>query len=378
MHKIIASGDHHFAEGARFEECVRVHTWIAELVEEERPDAFLSAGDLYDRASTPVEREAVADWLTRIAEVCPVVIVRGNHDKHRDLVLLGRLRTRHPVIVEEGAAVHVVGGVAVACMAWPNTAWLARQTGQAGEARDQTARALMGDVLRGLRRGIETRGTGPSVLLTHAMIDGSETSTGQPLIGAELNVGREELGLAGADITIAGHIHKPQEWEWNGSPIVYTGSPVRTAFGEVEEKSVTVVEWGPGGQLLWRREATPARPMVQLDGRWRDGQLLGLEHPSLLGAEVRARYAVPADERDAARAAALAWRDRITEAGAHSVKLEERVVATSTARLPEVATATTLADKLGLLWDSRGTVPETERRARLLGMTTQLQSEAMQ
>lgn len=75
--KILASGDHHWDEHSRFDECERIHGWIASQIEYERPDVFLSAGDIYERASTPRERAAVAEWLVRVAETCPVVIAKG-------------------------------------------------------------------------------------------------------------------------------------------------------------------------------------------------------------------------------------------------------------------------------------------------------------
>jgi len=76
-------------------------------------------------ASTPDERAAAAAWLVAMAEVCPVLLVRGNHDRRRDCALLARLTSKHPIIVEEGASVHHIGGAAIAAMAWPDRANLA-------------------------------------------------------------------------------------------------------------------------------------------------------------------------------------------------------------------------------------------------------------
>lgn len=382
--RILASGDHHFDEHGRFDECLRVHRWIADAVRERKPDAFVSAGDIYERASTPDERAAVADWLTSIAEVCPVVIAKGNHDRRRDCELLGRLESRYPIHVVEGCGVVRIGTTAIAVMAWPSKASLAAMIGRplSGEALEAEARDCMRDVLRGFAG--QWAGATHRVLLGHWMIDGSETSTGQPLVGAELRVGIEDLALAGAGIVVAGHIHKPQNW----GDVVYTGSPFRTAFGETEEKSILEIRGNDAGEIVWERLQTPARAMLQIDMAW-GGHLHGMPGVSAFSvtsrayphahvvpeAEIRLRYSVAADQRDAARAAARAIRDGWLADGAHSVKLEEEVASSTRARAPEIATARTLPEKLDRLWASRGDAPPAERRASILAKLSELEEE---
>ena len=61
--RLLASGDHHFREHSRFAEAIRVHSWMVDVARERKPDVFLSGGDVYESASTPLEREAVAGAL---------------------------------------------------------------------------------------------------------------------------------------------------------------------------------------------------------------------------------------------------------------------------------------------------------------------------
>lgn len=371
--KVIGSGDHHWDEHSRFVECLRVHTWMAEKVERERADLFVSGGDIYERASTPLERKAVSEWLSAIAETCPVVIARGNHDRQFDCELLGRLRTKHPIIVEERCGVHVVAGIAVGVMAWPNRGSLAAMSGRPlpSETLDDIARECMRDVLRGIRVSFEQCAE-PRLLLTHAMINGAKTSLGQPLIGAEMNVGLDDLALAGAPIVVASHIHCPQEFRHGDTEVVYCGSPFRTAFGETEEKSIVSIEFD-GGTCSWRRLPTPATGMALIEGEWNavttaiDITSKTFPHPkTIANAEVRFRYIVAADQRDVAKRAASALHDRMIADGAIRVKVEEEVFATMRARAPEVAAARTLTDKLQALWRMRDVVPETARATRLI------------
>ena len=377
MARIIASGDHHFeARSVRWSECLRVHDWMAGYVEEEQPDVFCSAGDIYERASTPEERKAVADWLTRIAEVCPVVIARGNHDREQDVALMRRLKTRHPIIVQEACGVHVVGGVAVATVAWPSKASLMAMLGRDVDSTgvDDAARGALQDVFRWLRVELDKLPVDmPRLMLGHFMVDGSRVSTGQPLIGAELRVGLKDLALAGCDLVIAGHVHCPQEWVFGDMEVLYTGSPFRTAYGETEEKSVLFAEHWQGNWACSRKR-TPAQPMVLVEAEWAEGAFH--EAPPLEtedgGADVRFRYRVTADQRDAARAAAQEWRAELLGMGVARVTVEEVVVQTTRARAPEVAEATTPAEKLRLLWSQCG-AELGEREPRVLGRLQQLE-----
>lgn len=385
--KIIASGDHHFDEHRKLAECVRIHAWIADLVRREQPDVFCSGGDIYERASTPAEREAVAEWLTAVAEVCPIVIAKGNHDRPLDAYWLRRLRTRHPVIVEERAAVHVIAGAAIATVAWPSRSALATMAGGDGAGTEAAARDALAAVLRGLGSELAAH-DGPRVLLGHFMIDGSKTSTGQELLGAEMNVSLADLALAGADVVLASHIHLAQSWEIDGRPVLMCGSPLRQNFGEMEEKSVVLLEWEARDLVRVERVPTPATPMVHVDATWTrdvsvdggavcEGALvLAGGEPVVSGAEVRLRVHVSADHREAARRAAQEVADHYRERGAISVKVEEQVIASTRARTPEVAAAKTLADKLAALWESRNDVPDPVRRDALVRKLGELEGAA--
>ncbi len=90
------------------------------------------------------------------------------------------------------------------------------------------------------------------------------------------------------------------------------------------------------------------------------------------GAEVRLRYHVATDQREAARAAADALRDQLIAAGAVHVKVEEVVEAKTRARTLEVAQAPTLADKLAALWRAQGFDPG-DRRDALIGKALQIE-----
>lgn len=381
--KIAIIADSHFDEGSRFDECVRIHDWIAEDAASRGCTSWLHAGDIYERKSTPKERASAADWVQRMADfVGPGVIVRGNHDAVGDLPLLGRLDTHGcGVSVVEDARVVRLGGVSVACLAWPRRGNLHSLLGAVD--RD-TVEAAAGDALRSVLRGLGeelavSRPDDAKILLSHAMVRDSRTSTGQPLVGCDFELGLHDLALAKADFIALGHIHLGQDWDVGGAPAVYPGSPRRTAFGESEAKGYVVVEFDGSRLVGWERVETPATPMIHLEGdHFPDSglELTGMEHwfrSSLSGAEVRMRYRVQCDQRDAAKAAAGECRERFLAAGATNVKIEEQLLVEQRARAPEVAAAATLAEKLERFWGSKGFEPGARRDA-LLGKLGELEA----
>lgn len=388
MIRIGVVADSHFDELSRFEECCAVHSAIASDAGRLELDLLLHAGDVYERKSTPKERYAVAQWVQQVTRYCPLVIVRGNHDALGDLTLLAKLETDHPVYVVEDARVIEVAGVVIGCLAWPSKASVLAMGASSHAEGELLASEALQNVLRGLGDQMENLAGDdlPRVLLAHAMVRGSVTSVGQPLVGCDLELGIDDIGLAKADLYALGHIHKGQSWTVNGAPVVYPGSPRRTAFGEVEVKGYTVATFDEHRLVGVELIETPCAPMFLVEDEWgyddesqKFGWLVGMHgDPSdeeAKGAEVRVRYLVAADQREQARAAAERYEARLIERGAVNVKLDPRVIPVNMARAPEVARAVTVADKLGAYWTARGTVPEAPRATRLLSLVQELEAQ---
>ncbi|MCG8435888.1 MAG: hypothetical protein MJA83_17835, partial [Gammaproteobacteria bacterium] len=189
----------------------------------------------------------------------------------------------------------------------------------------------------------------------------------------------------------------------------------RTTYGETERKGYTLVEfhhhdgeltdttarrWGP---CDWRFIEAPAQRMILIEDEWgsmsdwdrRDpelepfddegdgwlvGHIEGIENvmrteEAIRGADIRLRYKVTADKREAAAIAAAKWERDLLEQGADRVKVEEKVIPSKRPRAPEVAETATLADKMTAMWDHRGDVAD-DRRPRLLDKLHQLERRA--
>lgn len=361
--KIAIIADSHFDERSRFDECIKVHRFIAEDAANRGCEYWLHAGDVFPRKSTPEERRAAIRWSREMTDwVGNGVVIDGNHDYPIDLWPLGEVGGIAKTRVVESAMVVDLGGLIVQCVPWPRRANLLR------ESREQSEQDIA-DALRDVLRGLSLpKGNTPRILLAHAMIRGSVTSTGQPLVGCDCELGIEDLALCESDFYALGHIHMPQDWTVNGAPCVYPGSPRRTAFGEVEPKGYVVVEFDGPNLVGWERIETPCAPMLLLEAAY--SLEVGLTVYSVVSdpknAEIRLRYTAAQEHRELARVAASKERDLLLAHGAVSVKLDEVVTVDTRARVPEVATARSLQDQLHAYWDAQPDTPDQQQRVRLL------------
>jgi exonuclease SbcD len=378
--RVALISDSHFdsSPGGRFVECCAVHDWIAEQIAERDCDLILHGGDVFERRSTAEERLAVFMWFQRLAQIAPVVVVKGNHDRDKELAALRALDTLFEIIVEEQCGVHEVGGCVVGALAWPSRSGVLTMAGTRATAEAAAGDALR-DVLRGLghEMGELAHADVPRILLAHAMVRGSTTSTGQPLVGCDFEIGFDELAATGADLVALGHIHKGQSWTHDERPVVYPGSPRRTAFGEVEPKGFALIDFDADCVPTWEIIETPCAAMHLVDGEWCDEQLEWRDElpEDVSGAEIRLRYSVAADERSVAALAAEHARENLVRRGAAVVKVEAVVQTTAQARAPEIAAARTLEDKLRALWQVRGDTFTVQRARELLSKARDLQGD---
>lgn len=386
MTRIAIVADTHISDSRRADECRRILAWLATDIAQQNAGLVLLAGDLYDRASTPADRHLAAGWIQTLAHRAPVVVVRGNHDMPDDVSLLARMSGAHPIIVEEQAAVHHVAGCAIACASWPRKAEVLAWARARGYDAEHVAADALRSVLRAMGVGLGEH-AGPRILLAHAMITGAIMSTDQPLVGCDMEIGLADLALAGADLVALGHIHRHQAWDHGGVPMIYPGAPRRTDFGMTHPVGYVIADV-ERGLASWHFRATPATPMVLVTGYWAPehvglpgdtivpASLLLDDVPDVRGAEVRLRYDVSAEHRDAARRAANDQAERWRAEGAVLVQVEERVHVDARARAPEVAAARTLHDQLRAYWTARGWGDEERPAERLLARLAEIEGDA--
>jgi len=358
MKRLAHLSDSHFDERGRLDDVRAVHGAFIRQAAEAKVDLIVHAGDLYERRSTPLERLAAVDFLIGAATVAPVFVVKGNHDQSRDIELFNTIHAHNRI-----AAVELVewgrlglGGFAPIALPWFDKAHLAGTLGPEVDAETTRQAAIVAaeSMLSGIRamtHQAQQDGLIP-ILVSHALVAGSEVSTGQTLIGIGVEFSPNALLETGVEYVALGHVHKTQEWL--GGRVCYSGSPARHNFGEMEEKGWRLVEFDDAGRFVSNTfMPLPAREMrhIDLDFRTADDVLqIDLSGWSPFsgckGALVRVRYYTTAEllpmiDRAILEKGALA-------AGAAEVQVEAVVepAVRQRARSAETAAAITPAEKL--------------------------------
>lgn len=345
--------------------------WIGDDAAARGAEVMLCAGDVFERTSTPAERNAAIEVFGAWASRMPVVVVYGNHDRPGDLDYLAAIRTKEPIAVRSRPDTVMVGNLTVACLPWPRKAWLAGKV--AGDKDLSTvATEAMRTVLHGLTAAVAVHSGCPSVLLAHVEIGSAKLDSGQPLTGhADIELTAEDLLNVGADYCALGHIHQQQVLT---PGVCYAGSPRQTTFGQDPDKGYVLVDFETARHEIVR---TPGRELVTIEAVW-DDELHGLVTPVIredsIGASVRLTYHVDAANREQAAAQADESRAALLEAGVHSVKLDPRVKSVHRVRSDAIRDARTNADRLRALWAARGDGPA--REMNILAKLNELESEA--
>jgi len=371
--------DTHIEQGPRWAERARVLDHFATLAENQNPDLILHAGDMFQKKSTPVEMQYAERWVQRLANVCPVVIVRGNHDTQHESESFSRLKATNSIVAVEYACLFDVAGISVACLPWPTKAGVILQSAELSlEQTSDDAMDHLRAILRWLGDELDKR-RGPSIFLGHAMVRGSKTAAGQPLAGCDFELTLEDLNLVHADSYALGHIHKSQAWQpgYDGGAIFrYSGSPFHTDFGDWFEKSFTRWVFDASGLAECSSVELPAHQMIDCVANYLTDETVDY-NPELVfdlskipddprDIEMRLKYTTAPEHAKAARAAAEAWRAQQLAAGAYSVVLAPEVLTTTRARAPEVSEAASPEDKLIAHWRSKGEDPDDASHRELL------------
>jgi exonuclease SbcD len=256
---------------------------VARIADEEHADLVLVAGDVFDRATPPVESLSLGlTALLRLARGRPVVVVAGNHDapelfdalapllRDRGVHLIGRIRAPNAGGLlgpeELGVPAVVAGfpflreGRVIDFMAETGT-WYGTYAQRIAALTDAYNTAL-----------VERAGTDlVPILVAHFMVNGVRVSRSE----RELHIGDAYAATAqaipaGPQYVALGHIHAPQPVPGAPVPAAYAGSLLPMDFGEAgETKRVVIVDAEPGRLATLRSIPIEAgRPLAQVRGTW--------------------------------------------------------------------------------------------------------------
>src|SRR5262245_5721535 len=256
---------------------------VARIADEEQVDLVLVAGDVFDRATPPVESLSLGlSALLRLGAGRPVVVVAGNHDapdlfdalaplmRDRGVHLIGRIRAPNAGGVLGPDALGVPAVVAgFPFLREGRVIDFMTDTGQWYGAYAQRIAALTDAYNTAL---VERAGTDlVPILVAHFMVSGVRVSRSE----RELHIGDAYTATAqaippGPQYVALGHIHAPQPVPGAPVPAAYAGSLLPMDFGEAgEAKRVVLVDVEPGRLATMRSGAIEAgRPLEQVRGTW--------------------------------------------------------------------------------------------------------------
>jgi DNA repair protein SbcD/Mre11 len=241
---------------------------FVELVEEEKPDALVIAGDLYDRSVPPTDAVELLNEILFKINVdlkIPIVAIGGNHDsaerlsfgsswyKQSQFYLTGKLEQEiHPVHIngvnfylvpytEPGVVRHLFNNESI-------------------HSHQDAMKAVIGKIEESLNPNE------PNVFVGHAFVLGGKTSDSE----RTLSVGGS--GCVGAELfdpfsyTALGHLHSPDAIKH--SKVRYSGSLLKYSFSEAkQEKSISIIEMKDNGQFDLRiRSIVPKNDLRELEG----------------------------------------------------------------------------------------------------------------
>ena len=244
---------------------------LLDIVDREKVDAVLIAGDIYDRSVPPAAAVALLDdVLYALCETrgLPVVIISGNHDGARRLGFGARqLRQTGLYIVSDLDAAFTpvtlsAGGVEVDVFGIPYADPEHVRSRFGADVRDFDA--AHGYLLERIDEQRDPRRR--AVLMSHCFVAGGSASDSErPLtLGGAESVAWEPMRHF--DYVALGHLHGPQ---YRGEKhIRYSGSLLKYSFSEAgHNKGVTLVDIDAGGVTNIAHIAlTPERNVRVLEG----------------------------------------------------------------------------------------------------------------
>ena len=280
MIRLFHSADWHLGQTLHGFDRAQEHEIVLEamlrIIETERVDAVLLAGDIYHVANPPVlAQRAFFDFIRKLAERAPqteLVVIAGNHDSGPRLEL--------PEALGVGDRVRILGAPprnadgpdpSAAVLALrdaegaPRAALIALPYPRPGDLyglADSGAsepRAFMSEAAAHARRAYPGL---PIIVATHLHVRGGEATEASErpiLIGGEDAISLQDFPPDAAYVAL-GHLHRPQTLK--GAPLAaYSGPPIPLSVDEAaNEQGVCIVDVAMKGgvaEVDLRRVALP-------------------------------------------------------------------------------------------------------------------------
>lgn len=245
-------------------------TKIINVIDDEKPDAVVIAGDVYDKSVPSAEAvQLFDDFLCRLAKrKLQVFVISGNHDSAERMAFGGRLMDisgvhMSPVYNGKVEAISLddeFGRINFFMLPFVKPANV-RRFFEDTEIESYT------DAVRVAVENMNVNADERNVIVTHQFVTGAEKCESEEIsVGGSDNV--DVSAFDAFDYVALGHIHGPQNI--GSERVRYCGTPLKYSFSEAKhKKSVTVVEMEEKGSLKIRTVALePKRDMREIKGTY--------------------------------------------------------------------------------------------------------------
>jgi len=245
---------------------------IIVLAKENKPDAVLIAGDVYDKSMPIVEAVQLLDrflvWLNELG--IAVFIVSGNHDNAERVAFGAELL--------KNSSVHIVqsynGKIAPITLSdgyGDINIWMLPYLKPSLVRRHFPDRDVItySDAISAALSNANLDASARNVLIAHQFVTGAVTSESEEIsVGGSENV--DSSIFDGFDYVALGHIHRPQQI--GRETLRYSGTPLKYSFSEASHtKSVTVVDMdGKGVITITELPLVPLRDMREIRGTYNE------------------------------------------------------------------------------------------------------------
>lgn len=243
---------------------------IINIIDDEKPDGVIIAGDVYDKSVPSAEAvQLFDDFISRLAERhLQVYIISGNHDSAERLAFGGKIMDTsgiHISPVYNGETVCFTqddeyGVVNIYLLPFLKPANVRRFF---PDEEIESYTDAIGVAVKNMKIDASQR----NLIVTHQFVTGASVSESEELsVGGSDNV---DVSVFDAfDYVALGHIHGPQKMQRD--TVRYCGTPLKYSFSEANhKKSVTVVELAQKDNITIRtRELIPLRDMREIKGTY--------------------------------------------------------------------------------------------------------------
>ncbi|MFS3929600.1 exonuclease SbcCD subunit D C-terminal domain-containing protein [Priestia flexa] len=264
---------------SRIEEQAQFLDELAQIVKEEKIDAILMAGDVFDTVNPPAAAEQLFyESMSKLSEKGnrPIIVIAGNHDNpdrlsaasplafEQNITLIGLPTTD----VQEIYLPTVEETLKVGALPYPSESRLKEMLAE--EDDELLLRNSYDERVREIFLKMSSHFTNDSVniAMSHIYVaGGSSTDSERPIeVGGAYTVAASSLPAA-AQYVALGHLHRPQDIKRASTKARYSGSPLAYSFSESGyTKSVTILDGKPGKEMKVKEiPLSSGRPLT----RWR-------------------------------------------------------------------------------------------------------------